>query len=86
MRHKGRKSILSEETLGLMKQRRENPPGTSSGKRVLNRESVIAVGVELVNYGDISEYMPLIRHDEIDLIFSHSIGALPSPFCFEATS
>lgn len=35
---KGRKSKLSEETLGLMRQRRENPPVTSSGKRALNRE------------------------------------------------
>jgi hypothetical protein len=41
---------------------------------------VIAAGVEPVDHGDISEYVPLIRHDEIDLIFSHSIGALPSPF------
>jgi hypothetical protein len=41
---------------------------------------VIAAGVELVDHRDISEYVPLIRHDEIDLIFSYSIGALPSPF------
>lgn len=32
------KSKLSEETLGLMKERRENPPVTSSAKRTLNRE------------------------------------------------
>jgi predicted membrane GTPase involved in stress response len=38
MRRKSRKSKLSEETLRLMKQRRENPSATSSGKRVLNRE------------------------------------------------
>jgi hypothetical protein len=38
MRRKSRKSKLSEETLGLMKQRRENPPSTSSRKRALNRE------------------------------------------------
>ncbi|KAL4704339.1 hypothetical protein ACJJTC_010724 [Scirpophaga incertulas] len=29
MQRKGRKSKLSEETLGLMKERRENPPVTS---------------------------------------------------------
>ncbi|KAL4710733.1 hypothetical protein ACJJTC_004378 [Scirpophaga incertulas] len=38
MQRKGRKSKLSEETLGLMKERRENPPVTSSAKRTLNRE------------------------------------------------
>jgi hypothetical protein len=43
-------------------------------------KSLIAAGVESVDHGDISEYLSLIRHDEIDLIFSHSIGALPSPF------
>ncbi|KAL4703854.1 hypothetical protein ACJJTC_010788 [Scirpophaga incertulas] len=38
MQRKGWKSKLSEETLGLMKERRENPPVTSSAKRTLNRE------------------------------------------------
>jgi hypothetical protein len=38
MRRKGRKSKFSEETLGLMRQRRENPPATSLGKRALNWE------------------------------------------------
>ncbi|KAL4719546.1 hypothetical protein ACJJTC_012981, partial [Scirpophaga incertulas] len=38
MQRKGRKSKLSEETLGLMKERRENLPVTSSAKRTLNRE------------------------------------------------
>ncbi|RVE40575.1 hypothetical protein evm_014776 [Chilo suppressalis] len=35
---KGRKSKFSEEPLGLMKERRENPPVTSSAKRTLNQE------------------------------------------------
>jgi hypothetical protein len=43
-------------------------------------KSVIAAGVKPVGHGDISEYVPLVRHNEIDLIFSHSVGALPSPF------
>nr|XP_026497963.1 uncharacterized protein LOC113402056 [Vanessa tameamea] len=38
MQRKGRKSKLTEETLGLMKKRRENPPVTSSEKRQLNQE------------------------------------------------
>ncbi|PZC79171.1 hypothetical protein B5X24_HaOG216735 [Helicoverpa armigera] len=38
MQRKGKKSKLSEETLGLMKKRRENPPVTSSAKRALNQE------------------------------------------------
>ncbi|XP_064076267.1 craniofacial development protein 2-like [Vanessa tameamea] len=38
MQRKGRKSKLSEETLGLMKKRRENPPVTSSENRQLNQE------------------------------------------------
>ncbi|PZC83186.1 hypothetical protein B5X24_HaOG208277 [Helicoverpa armigera] len=38
MQRKGKKSKLSEETLGLIKKRRENPPVTSSAKRALNQE------------------------------------------------
>ncbi|CAB3240548.1 unnamed protein product [Arctia plantaginis] len=38
MQRKGRKSKISERTLGLMKKRRENPPVTLSAKRTLNRE------------------------------------------------
>jgi hypothetical protein len=40
----------------------------------------LPLSVHYVDHGDISDYVPLIRHDVIDLSFSHSIRALPSPF------
>ncbi|KAL4708245.1 hypothetical protein ACJJTC_013814 [Scirpophaga incertulas] len=71
MQRKGRKSKLSEETLGLMKERRENPPVTSSVKRTINRE--ISKHVKAASSADYCQCASKQSYCDLD---SASLGTL----------